>query len=92
MQQVPDRVLGVVNLVGKLIDSGRQFAALLSDSRCGRTYFGQSVIDLLAFRNVLAIEQCLRPVESSLNPLGCRSEATPTRCGRTQTRHVAVGP
>lgn len=50
------------------------------------------MIELFAFRNVLAIEQRLRPVESSLNPFGRRGEATPTRCGRTQTRYIAIGP
>lgn len=92
MQQVPDRVLSMVDLVGKPVDRLRQIAALLADSRCSRTHFVQRVIDPLAFRNVLAIEQRLRPVESSLNPLGRPGEATPTRCGRPQTRHITVGP
>lgn len=91
-QQIPDRGLGVVDLIRERVDGAGQCVAQVADSRCRRADFGQRVVDLLAFRNVLAVEQHLGRVEAPLHTGGCRTEGAPTRCSRTQTRHVAVGP
>ncbi|OBI26278.1 hypothetical protein A5709_18315 [Mycobacterium sp. E1386] len=92
MQQIPDRGLGVVDLIRERADGAGQCVAQVADSRCRRADFGQRVVDLLAFRNVLAVEQHLGRVESPLHTGSCRTEGSPTRCSRAQTRHVAVGP
>src|SRR5690348_12481947 len=86
VQQIPDRTLGVVDLVGKLVDGSGQLVALLADNRCRRTYFVQGVIDLVAFGQVLGVQQRLRPVQGPLNPASGRGEVAPTGCGRMQTR------
>ncbi|OBK67121.1 hypothetical protein A5652_25210 [Mycobacterium sp. 1165178.9] len=92
VQQIPDRVLGVVDLGGKRVDFGGQLPAALADSCCGRAYFVQSGIDLVAFGQMLGVQQRLRCVESSLNPFCRRREVAPTRRRRAQTCHIAVGP
>ncbi len=92
MQQIPDRLLRVADPVREFVDGAAQGVTLLTDSRCGSAYFGQSVVNSLAFGNVLAVEQRLGRVESSLHPVHRRGEAVPTGCGRMQARHVAVGP
>ncbi|OBJ89430.1 hypothetical protein A9W96_23385 [Mycobacterium sp. 1245852.3] len=92
VQQIPNRMLGAADFVGELVDGTGQLAALRADSRCRRTYFVESVIDLVTFRKVLDIQQCLSRVESRLHPVSRRGEAAPTRRDRMHTRHVAVGP
>ncbi|AYJ04949.1 hypothetical protein DBO90_09105 [Mycobacterium avium] len=92
MQQIPNRLLRVADPVREFVDGAGQGVTLLTDSRCGSAYFGQSVIDLLAFGNLLTVEQRLGRVEGSLHPVQCRGETVPTGCGRVQARHVAVGP
>ncbi|OBH83589.1 hypothetical protein A5681_20920 [Mycobacterium scrofulaceum] len=91
-QQIPDRGLGVVDLICERVDGFGQRAAQPADSGCRGADVGQSVVDHLAFRNVLAVEQGLRPVESSLHTVGRGTEGSPTRCSRTQTRDITVGP
>ncbi|OBH12995.1 hypothetical protein A5695_14485 [Mycobacterium sp. E1747] len=91
-QQVADRGLGVVDLARERVDGASQRAAQLADNRCGGADLSQSFVDLLAFGNVLAVEERLRCVESSSHAVGCRTEGTPTRRGRTQTRHITIGP
>ena len=55
VQQIPDRVLGVVDPARKLVDGGGQVPTLFADNRCGRTYFVQGLIDLVTFRQVLSV-------------------------------------
>ncbi|OJZ74570.1 hypothetical protein BRW65_07565 [Mycobacterium paraffinicum] len=92
MQQIPYRTLRVVDPVGKRVDGTGQRVTQLTDSRCAMANFSQGPVDMVAFRDVLTVEERLRCSESSVDTSGRRTEGTPTRCGRTQTRHIAVGP
>ncbi|WP_374026437.1 hypothetical protein [Mycobacterium sp. HNNTM2301] len=92
MQQIPYRALSVVDAAGERVDGTGQCVTKLTDSRCAVTNFGQGPVDMVALRNVLAVEQRLRCVQSSPHTFGRRTEGAPTTRDRTQTRYVAIGP
>lgn len=56
VQQIPDRVLSVIHLVGETVEAAGQLPALLADIPDAVADLGQRLIDLGALRDLLGIE------------------------------------